>query len=900
MRRNWLELSGSRHNYGSIFYLRKEIYSKLDAEWKKKLTKNNLSNYKVAMAPFGGPTAIYHNTTRATSEKSLVWIYSSDGKLLGSFEEPKQTIYMEWLENESLMIVTKTNRIHIYSIFGNLIKEKVIPFPNSDQEIKRVISYGDGVVILSKGDKALELHLFSKITSPDPQFNQLANLQTYFPVSSDEDPCMEILPFSKSYAITSIHVLLSYKENILRVSSENIVEIPLNGGAVKNIVASPNKTAVAFITNRGALRVCRADFKEGGSNGEIVVFDGDWDKYGPKDIKWVGEEAVVLYWENSKRGGRSKLLMIGPNLGYRPLEFEEPLGLCTELDGLRIINSESLQFLQKVPSSTLEIFSVGSTSNAANLFDAYQAFVAGEAKSMQLIKTIRQSNAVEECLKAALHEFDAEEQKRLLKAASFGKSFPPSVNAHHNLYVRVCNDLRVLNTVRERGIPLTAPQLEVLTINTLIDRLVNRNEHLLAYKLCKFLNIKEDGVLVHWACEKVCSNETDESILASIETKLSKHKTNISFSVIAATAFRKGKTALAMKLLEFEQLPSEQVPLLLNMDQKSLALSRALESGESDLVYLVLLYLRAKVDKSQLIALLQNENVQGKREDEIMRSALNLFVKWCIENNDKEMLELLFNKLNDVRRHATINVRRSLDLDILGDKNAINYLKDAKTLLEKGGKTMSGDEKIVSDHIKLNGFQEEMIQIINSEQEQLQENLQNRGIDGVPAYDEEELEYLLEQFKGPFIRSCSQTDTVRLCLLSFLPSLHDLAKKIKKEFKINDRRYTYIVISAYAQGGRFKELEEYSKKKSPIGYKPFAEACIRAEKDAFVQHYLRLVDDIDDKIDLHCQLQDITSAIKLALTSKRDALYHLKYIQNAAPQEKKMQVRQAIANYQES
>ena len=37
----------------------------------------------------------------------------------------------------------------------------------------------------------------------------------------------------------------------------------------------------------------------------------------------------------------------------------------------------------------------------------------------------------------------------------------------------------------------------------MIDRLVNRHKHLLAWRICEFLKIKGDKVLVHWSCSKV-------------------------------------------------------------------------------------------------------------------------------------------------------------------------------------------------------------------------------------------------------------------------------------------------------------------------------------------------------------------------------------------------------------
>lgn len=67
---------------------------------------------------------------------------------------------------------------------------------------------------------------------------------------------------------------------------------------------------------------------------------------------------------------------------------------------------------------------------------------------------------------------------------------------------------------------------------------------------------------------------------------------SISFESIARTAYTEGRPTLALQLLSHEPQPSRQVPLLLTMSHPALALDRALESGDTELVHYVLLHLR--------------------------------------------------------------------------------------------------------------------------------------------------------------------------------------------------------------------------------------------------------------------------------------------------------------------
>lgn len=42
-----------------------------------------------------------------------------------------------------------------------------------------------------------------------------------------------------------------------------------------------------------------------------------------------------------------------------------------------------------------------------------------------------------------------------------------------------------------------------LGADALIDRLIGRNNHLLAIRIAEYLQLRTDKILIHWACEKV-------------------------------------------------------------------------------------------------------------------------------------------------------------------------------------------------------------------------------------------------------------------------------------------------------------------------------------------------------------------------------------------------------------
>lgn len=66
-----------------------------------------------------------------------------------------------------------------------------------------------------------------------------------------------------------------------------------------------------------------------------------------------------------------------------------------------------------------------------------------------------------------------------------------------------------------------------------------------------------------------------------------------------------------------------------------------------------------------------------------------------------------------------------------------------------------------------------------------------------------------------------------------------LADKMKNEYKIPDRRYWWLRIQVYADHFQWDELDKFAKsKKSPIGYEPFVEVCLKHNNITEAKKYL--------------------------------------------------------------
>lgn len=155
----------------------------------------------------------------------------------------------------------------------------------------------------------------------------------------------------------------------------------------------------------------------------------------------------------------------------------------------------------------------------------------------------------------------------------------------------------MINAVRyyEVGLPLSYEQYQRLTPEGLIQRLINRHEYLLALRIAGYLRLPTDRIFVHWASAKVrIGTEDEETICRMVVEKLS-GKPGISFEAIARAAYDEGRGRLATELLNHEPRAGRQVPLLLSMEEDEIALDKAIESGDSDLILFVLLQLKKKL-----------------------------------------------------------------------------------------------------------------------------------------------------------------------------------------------------------------------------------------------------------------------------------------------------------------
>lgn len=342
----------------------------------------------------------------------------------------------------------------------------------------------------------------------------------------------------------------------------------------------------------------------------------------------------------------------------------------------------------------------------------------------------------------------------------------------------MCETLRVLNAVRfySVGLPLSYEQFLRLTPEKLIERLITRQEHLLALKISSYLRLPTDRIYIHWASQKVRVSDGDEAtICRSIVEKLA-NKRGISFEEIARAAYDEGRGHLATELLNYEPRAGKQVPLLLSMEEDEIALDKAIESGDSDLIFFVLHTMKKKLPLATFFRVISS------------RPTATALIEAQAQDSDHELLKDLYYQ--DDRRLDGSHV-------FVRDALSSSTLKDAIEKLSLASKLLGSSKDVTFEHTAL-----QEAQVLLKMQE---------------AFDRD----LDEKFTG---LSINET-LFRLLRAGY----HSRAKKVVSEFRLSEKTFWWVRLRAQIAARSWAEIEDLSKvRKSPIGWQPFFNGLLAA------------------------------------------------------------------------
>ncbi|CAM0882021.1 unnamed protein product [Alopecurus aequalis] len=765
----------------------------------------DLSTHIVAAAPFGGPIAAVRDDSKIVqlhSEPSRrrLLLFSSSGHPLAS---SPWTPHLPRLH--SLAFSSSLNLLALLSD-GSLLRFRLpdlnpkpssspVPLlPPASGGVADAVFWGGGVAILTEDNRVV---VTTDIEVDDPHPRELAD-----PAVGEDGQVLCMAVVEPQFVMSgSPEVLLAVGDRVVAVDEDGVQVLgeTLQIGPVQKMAVSPNGKLVAAFAHDGRLLVITTDFTR-------IIFEYECDSALPPDqIAWCGLDSVLLYWSEV-------LLMVGPNGDPVQYNYDEPIMLIPECDGVRILSNSSMEFLHRVPDSTTSIFGIASMLPGALLYDARDHYDRQSAKAYdnyQLISS-KLPEAIEACIDAAGYEFDVSRQHTLLSAATYGLPFCSQFP--YGRLQEVCKMLRVLNAVRdpEIGMPLTIRQYKLLTATVLVGRLINVNQHLLALRISEYLNLNP---------LRLCKG--------------------ISYAAVAAHADNSGRRKLAAMLIDHESQSSKQIPLLLSIDEQDKALQKSIESGDTDLVYLVLFHIWQKV------AVEKNAPLDFFGVINARPLARDLFMAYA-RHSKHEALKDFFLSTGRLQDAAFLLLKESRELE-------------RNPMASKGSPLHGSQVRLVEQAHRL--FAETKEHLFESKSAEEHAKL---------LRVQHQLEVSTKQ--AIFVGS-SVSDTIKTCIAM---GNDRAAAKVKSEFKVPDKRWYWLKACALATVGNWDALETFSKEKRPPGgYKPFVEACIDAGQKTEAQKYILKLTDQAEKSEAYTRLgmNDEAKAAALQAANNGDELF---------------------------
>ncbi|XP_075148026.1 vacuolar protein sorting 16 [Haematobia irritans] len=773
------------YNTGDWFVLRPTTYRKFDLytpEWPLDL---DLEYMTVACAPYGGPIAVTRDPNKIVpvkgTAKPVIRILDTAGQELGKiWWNHGRLISMGWSDTEELICVQEDALVFIYDMFGNEKESYCISQEASETKVldAKVFqsSAGTGIAVMTTKYRIFLKHTNSK--------DFRSRLLPEIPKSISNCSCWEIVTEDRNS-----YCLLGREREIIKLFPGESV-----GSIIRNLIDKPferiilmsvsyNHKNLALYTNNGIVWMGSIDMKQ-----KFCEFDTGR-KDIPKQIEWImnvdndQSEAIVIAYP-------SFLLAVNVNGDKNLFTYDPAIFLVPELDGVRILTNTTHEMIQKLPKCVHNIFAINSQEPSSFLFEAQKKFQEKSHQADEYLSLFRDrmTVAVDECVEAAGYEFCTTTQKCLMRTAYFGKGFIPSHNP--DAYIRMLRILRVLNALRHPriAIPLTIKQFLHLNPEIILARLVFRKHYAIAIQVAKHLKLPESWILEHWAYHKVINDKNDIEVARKITEKFKNPSVEgISFCNIAEKAHIAGRDELAIKLLELEPRTSLQVPLLLKLGKYNRAVQSATQSGDTELVATVLLEIKKKMMLTNFHMIIREYPM-----------ALSIYKKIMNEWSRTALYDI-YNSEDDQKSIAEYHFRNAIESNTL--ESNLSIIANSYT---QGRRNVEAE--LCSDTSRLM---------------KLQKTLNNK-----------------------YSSIYGQVTFLGLSIHETMEKLLDLGEvkeveKIKNDFKVPDRRYWWLRIICLSNKYKWEDLEKLAKsKKSPIGYEPFVEVCLKQNNVTEARKYI--------------------------------------------------------------
>eukprot|EP01063_Lacrimia_lanifica_P016479 TRINITY_DN23021_c0_g1_i1.p1 TRINITY_DN23021_c0_g1~~TRINITY_DN23021_c0_g1_i1.p1 ORF type:complete len:898 (+),score=326.17 TRINITY_DN23021_c0_g1_i1:115-2808(+) len=835
----------------------------------------DLKDSIVEGAPFGGPIAVapdqlntnWGGTTQISAPEmsalhQKIEIYSASGRHLMTCntEKTEPVVKMGWSDDLVLSVMFSDSMLRRWSLVKSDWVSSDDLASHDGQEILDVVFYPTGVAFVYRATGA-EVKYCLDVFSFDP-LDPLKRI----PLSTLPGPPGALAVFYEDDQAVSFFI--TAETSLYRISPENANNFSHYdlGGLMREerilrMTLSPNKEFLAMFNEAGKIII--ANLADNATKNLTLhrEYNPRSKKEPPRQFLWCGNDAVVALWSESDSGkavpgkrsrneeqddedaivfvcGVSHESKWSTTSTNRPV-FKWPALLVTEVDCVRVVTHTKCELLSVMPASYTRTFGLASSEPSADLLAAYrdcQEFKSDSIDSMQfLIKHDKLHRAIDDLIDAAGYVMESEGKGsyyELLKAASYGRSFYDGRGAGllAERFAEQCRALRVLTCVRKPdvGMPLTLAQFKEESKQYLIERLVQRKLFFLAYQMSEYIDVDPAYVLTQWACDKVAASchsdpAQDDAVVEAIVKKF-REQPGISYLEVARCAQRNKNPSLAARLLVHDPSPEQRLQELVKLwetretrkpEFREKAVSHAAESHDMALMCWVITRLMAPVEKSE-----QQRKELYQLFASKDKAAASVFLAYYWHHNWRLVGEF-HDTVGDNQRKAF------LYLQAYCKGNSKNNSSDLDAFIGNIGK-----------------------QTLEGELAQQQKVL---------------IEWQAANCHGAsFPPDMSAVDTVRE-----LVKRRDFAaaESLKKKVKMSDKIFHWAKLRALCDYGLWDDLGALADKKSPIGFKPFVEECLRVNRKDMACVYAKRIDERDHvaKCECYCQLEMWREAADLAV-----------------------------------
>lgn len=633
--------------------------------------------------------------------------------------------------------------------------------------------------------------------------------------------------------------------------------VPIEGGRVLGMCRSPDDRTIAFLMADGVLYSTSSGFSEVSLLARTEVRAADF-----AQLAWCGTHCIVVAQRvrfdgaEEEDDGTCTLVLVNPDDADNTDSIPDlPYDTCLlmESDGVWAMSKEALFFLQEAPPAVQRVFSVGSRAPAAMLLNTYDEFMTGNASAVRMLQSLeRQSgalmSAVADCVTAAGFEFDAAQQKRLLRIAAFGRTFCSICDS--SSFVSMSKRLRVRNHLHFEsiGMVMTDLQLTELGEDRLHQRLALCNAHQVAFCIADALGSDMKAIMMNWAMSKlervVAHGKEEERSAAKQVVKKLKSCNFIGFAELAQRAKIAGCGAGALVLLEAESNPGKQVPMLLSIGEADVALKRAMSSADADLLFTVMVHL-IRSRGSAVIGMLAAHK--------LARDLLLQYVGMC-EGNQDLMVEY-FNKNPRIQTYFHLR----------------SYFQEEARLISALAQSVESAEWEMLQECKSVDIQAAIVSTKKAVEQSPRppasttafSPIVGGGIPFPPSMIEErylqwqsklieEQTQLMKDCKDCRFLQASVADTIRFALEHGRTST---AQRLKGDFCVPEKMYQRCMLSAYLSTSQWELIDNMSgvtsNKKTVIDGEAYVTALLSHKRPQQAKQYIPRIPQIEVRMEYY-------------------------------------------------